>query len=323
MAKRGPRSAVDRVRGLLIMLPWLMQRETVRIADMAAQFDISEADLIEDLNLASMCGTPPYTPFDLADLWLDDEFIHVGPNKKFDERLRLRAPEAFTLCVLASAAADIPGFTQGEHLTSALNKLQVVLGKNIVDVEVETPPFLEQVTHAATSGERLDIVYWTPSRNEESERTLVVRSVFSDKGNWYISADDSASGQRRHFRVDRIRGVTPTGTFASVDREPVEIPQWFAEASQPTGTSALTVVTAHVQAGAAWLVETYPCTVRKENSDGSFEVEIVVSSEHWLSRLLLRAGNDVTITSPQQFTGLAHTAAQRVLARYEPISSGS
>lgn len=323
MAKRGPRSAVDRLRGLLVMLPWLMQRETVRIADMAAQFDISEEDLIEDLNLASMCGTPPYTPFDLADLWLDEEFIHVGPNKKFDERLRLRAPEAFTLSVLASAAADVPGFAQGQHLTSALDKLHAVLGKNIVDVEVAAPEFLEEVTQGATTGECLDIVYWTPSRNEESARTVVVRSVFSDKGNWYISADDSASGERRHFRVDRIRSVTHTDRYVPIDREPVEIPRWFASASSTTGEPQMTVVGLHVRPSATWLVETYPCTMIEEHDDGSFDIELVVSSEHWLWRLLLRAGNDVQITAPSEYRNVAHSAATRVLSRYESSNSAS
>ena len=52
--KRGPRSAEDRVRGLLVMLPWLMQRKRVAIADMAKQFNIGESDLIEDIELASM-----------------------------------------------------------------------------------------------------------------------------------------------------------------------------------------------------------------------------------------------------------------------------
>jgi proteasome accessory factor C len=317
MARRGPRSAGERLRGLLVMLPWLMQRTQVRIADMAQQFDISEADLVEDLELASMCGIPPYTPFDLADLWVDNEYIYVGPNKQFEQRLRLRAPEAFTLSVLASAADDIPGFAQGEHLQSALQKLQRVLGENIVDVEMEAPEYLDAVTDAADSGEVLDIVYWTPSRNEESHRSVVVRSVFSDKGNWYISADDSASGERRHFRVDRIRSVVRSGKHSPVLREPVEIPQWFTDAAEAE------IVTAHVAPHAAWIVESYPCRSVVENKDGSFTVEMAVSSEHWLSRIVLRAGDAIKVTSPEQFVGVAQRAARQVLARYEATNSAS
>jgi proteasome accessory factor C len=315
MSRRGPRSAIERLRGLLVMLPWLMQRQKVRVADMAAQFSISESDLIEDLELASLCGTPPYTPFDLADLYIENGYIYVGPNKKFEQRLRLRAPEAFTLSVLASAADDIPGFSQGEELQSALEKLRKVLGKNIVDVEVESPPYLDAVTQAATSGELLEIVYWTPSRNEETQRTVAAHSVFSYKGNWYMNADDSSSGERRHFRIDRIRSLTPTGKFVDVVREPVEIPRWFAD------DSANTIVKARVSAEAAWIIETYPSRSVVENSDGSFDIELPVSSEHWLSRILLRAGSAITVTAPDDFVDLQQRAARQMLARYVPTNS--
>lgn len=317
VARRGPRSASDRLRGLLVMLPWLMQRERVRIADMAEQFNISASDLVEDLELASMCGVPPYTPFDLADLWIDENFINVGPNKQFEQRLRLSAHEAFTLSVLASAADDIPGFSQGEHLQSALQKLQRVLGDNMVDVETQSPEFLDAVTHAAENGEVLSILYWTPSRNEESQRKVVVRSVFSDKGNWYMSADDSASGERRHFRIDRIRSVAPTGEFSDVFHEPVDIPQWFTNAPQTE------VVVAHIAPQAAWVVESYPCRAITENKDGSFDIEMAVSSEHWLSRIVLRAGDGITISSPPHLTDVAQRAARQVLARYESNTASS
>jgi hypothetical protein len=47
--RRGPRSASDRIAGLIKMLPWLMQRESVAVADMARQFDMSEDDLVADI----------------------------------------------------------------------------------------------------------------------------------------------------------------------------------------------------------------------------------------------------------------------------------
>ena len=83
-AKRGPRSSEIRVSGLLRMLPWLMKHERVSVASMAAQFDMSESDLIEDIEMASMCGVPPYTPFELTDIYIDEGYIFVGANKRFE-----------------------------------------------------------------------------------------------------------------------------------------------------------------------------------------------------------------------------------------------
>ena len=308
--KRGPRSAEDRVRGLLVMLPWLMQRKRVAIADMAKQFNMSESDLIEDIELASMCGLPPYSPYELTEVFIDEDYILVGPNKHFERRLELTSSEAFGLSLLAAAAEEMPGFTRGRDLKNALKKLRKVLGEGIVDVDVESPQFLNEVTEASKSGERLRITYWTPARNEESDRTITVRSVFTDRGHWYISADDDASGDRRHFRVDRIRKVENTGEFVPVAAEPVQVPAWFVDAADKV------VVTLDVAAEAAWVVETYPCRSLTENADGSFRAELVVNSEHWLGRLLLRGEGKVTVVEPSNLAGLQQSVAAQVLAKY-------
>jgi proteasome accessory factor C len=292
------------------MLPWLMQRKRVAIADMAKQFNMSESDLIEDIELASMCGLPPYSPYELTEVFIDEDYILVGPNKHFERRLELTSSEAFGLSLLAAAAEEMPGFTRGRDLKNALKKLRKVLGEGIVDVDVESPQFLNEVTEASKSGERLRITYWTPARNEESDRTITVRSVFTDRGHWYISADDDASGDRRHFRVDRIRKVENTGEFVPVAAEPVQVPAWFVDAADKL------VVTLDVAAEAAWVVETYPCRSLTENADGSFRAELVVNSEHWLGRLLLRGEGKVTVVEPSNLAGLQQSVAAQVLAKY-------
>ena len=314
-AKRGPRKARDRVQGLLVMLPWLMKREKVRISDMAAQFSLSEKDLIDDIQLAAMCGLPPYTPYELTEVYIDGDHIIVGPNKQFERRLELTSSEAFGLSLLAAAADDIPGFERGKELKSALKKLRKVLGEGLVDIDVESPEFLDVVTKAASTRERLDIVYWTPGRNEESQRRISVRSVFTDKGHWYVTADDDASGETRHFRVDRIRSAKPTGMYAQYREETVEIPAWFADATDSP------IVVLDIDSRAQWIVETYPCRSVVEGDDGTIRAEMVVSSEHWLSRLLLRGGEAVTVVSPPEFVDLRARTAAEMLRRYENKSS--
>jgi proteasome accessory factor C len=292
------------------MVPWLMQRKRVAIADMAKQFNMSESDLIEDIELASMCGLPPYSPYELTEVFIDDDHILVGPNKHFERRLELTSSEAFGLSLLAAAAEEMPGFSRGKDLKNALKKLRKVLGEGIVDVDVESPQFLNEVTEASQSGERLRMTYWTPARNEESERVVTVRSVFTDRGHWYIAADDDASGDRRHFRVDRIRKVEGTGEFVAVSAEPVQVPAWFADAADKL------VVTLDVASEAAWVVETYPCRSLIENADGSFRAEMVVNSEHWLGRLLLRGDGLVKVVEPSALAGLQQSVAAQVLANY-------
>lgn len=314
--RRGPRRAEDRVKGLLVMLPWLMSRKKVAISEMARQFNISESDLIEDLELAAMCGMPPYTPLELTEVYLDEGFVHVGVNKHFERRLELTPSEAFGLSLLAAAAEDIPGFSRRRELKSAVKKLRKILGEGIVDVDNESPQFLDDVTGAAATGERLTITYWTPADNSEKVRTVTVRSVFTDRGHWYVTADDDLSGSLRHFRVDRIRQVTHTGQHVPVIAQEVQVPEWFADAE-----GKITVVI-EVAPRASWVVETYPCTILEERVDGSYLIEIVANSEHWLGRLLLRAEGAATVVGPEPQVDLLRRTAGDVLSRYEN-SSGS
>jgi proteasome accessory factor C len=294
-----------------------MKQERVSVAKMAKQFSMSESDLIEDIEMASMCGVPPYTPFELTDIYIDEGYVFVGANKRFERSLELTSAEAFGLSLMATAARELPGFTRGKDLKSAMKKLRKVLGDDLVDVDIESPTFLAVVTEAASSGQRLRISYWTPARNEESERTITVRTVFVDRGHWYIRADDDASNDSRHFRVDRIRSVIPLDEFVEVFETTAQVPVWFADAS---GSA---VVTAEVAASAAWVVETYPCTVREERPDGSYLIDIVSNSDHWLGRLLLRAGGAITIVSPSDMASVQARTANAVLARYGANSSAT
>jgi hypothetical protein len=114
------------------MLPWLMRQEKVSIAEMAKQFDMNEADLIEDIEMASLCGIPPYTPFELTDMYIDEGYIYVGVNKRFNQNLRLSPSEAFGLGLLAAAARELPNFSRRRDLRSALRKLRRVLQADLV-----------------------------------------------------------------------------------------------------------------------------------------------------------------------------------------------
>ena len=47
------------------------------------------------------------------------------------------------------------------------------------------------------------------------------------------------------------------------------------------------------------------------------------NSEHWLGRLLLRAGSDVSVVSPDKWVDLASRTANAVLARYSADNPGN
>ena len=117
------------------MLPWLMERESTPVAEVAARFQLTERDVVADLERVAMCGLPPYGPGDLIDLYIEDGVIHIGQRQFLTRPLRLSAPEGFALLVAGRAALQLPGGELAESLRSALDKLATAL----VDLDKQIP----------------------------------------------------------------------------------------------------------------------------------------------------------------------------------------
>jgi len=309
--RRGPRPAQERLRRLLVMLPWLMERGDVPVAEAAERFGVSDAHLIHDLEVASLCGLPPYVD-ELVDLWIDDGVIHIGVPRLFTRPLRLTAPEGFALLAAGRAAMALPGADPGGPLGRALEKLAATLGvtdQPAVVVDVEQPPLLEAVQRAAEAAERLAITYYSARRGELRARTIDPQAVYTMRGRWYVVADDSLAGPARTFRIDRIESATPTGDRFEHREVPPEWGDFFGDAD----TVDVTLV---LPASAAWVAETYPVREAVALGDGRLRVRLAVASERWLERVLLRAGPEAAVEEPPAWRNLGRDAAARLLARY-------
>ena len=309
--RRGPRPAQERLRRLLVMLPWLMERGDVGVTEVAERFGLSEQHVIADLERASLCGLPPYVD-EMIDLYIDDGIVHVGVPRLFTRPLRLTASEGFSLLAAGTAALELPGADRDGPLGRAMAKLARSLGDTpALAVEIERPPLLDVVQHATDAAERVAISYWSASRDELTERTIAPQATFVERGHWYVVADDSRHGDERTFRVDRIDVARPTGEHFT--KRAVNVPidgQWFAGAD---GTEVVMTI----PADAAWVVERYPVRAINALGDGRVDVRLAVVSDRWLARLLLRIGPGAEIVEPDDRRHLSAQAAATVLARYQ------
>jgi proteasome accessory factor C len=293
---------------LLVMLPWLMERGEVPVAEMAERFGLTEAQLVSDIELVSMCGLPPYLD-ELIDVWIDEGMVSTGVPRVFTKPLRLTAPEGFALLAAARVAMQLPGAEADGPLARALEKLAAALG-DVVVVDQPQPPATADITAAADRGARLRVTYWSATADGASERVITPRRVFLDRGRWYVIADDHRSGEERTFRIDRIEQWTPTG---EVD-EPraVAAPaadEWFLDDDLRTARLEL-------PASAAWVVERYPVRA-VEHAGTRLVVELAVTDERWLRELLLRLGSEAAVLSPDEWRHLGADTAATLLARYE------
>ena len=322
-SRKGPRRSGDRLRRLLVMLPWLMERGEVPLADMAARFELSEAELVGDLELAALCGLPPFID-EMIDVFIDEGVVYAGLPRLFTRPLRLTAPEGFALLSSARAAMQLPGADPDGSLARALDKLAAVLGDDGVVVDVPQPEATEELAAAVTDNARLRVRYWSASRDEATEREITPRSIFADRGNWYVIADDGRSGQSRTFRIDRFEQWERTGAIdPPQEGSSVTVPpsgdEWFADGDVPS-------VVLRLAPQAHWAAERYPLREEREESAESAEagavvVRMAVASEHWLRTLLLRLGPYAEVLEPAGWHDLAAEAARELLARYDVTDS--
>lgn len=314
-ARRGPRSVADRLRRLLVMLPWLMERRTVPVEEMAEHFGLTEAELVRDLELAALCGLPPFLD-EMIDVFIDEGMVVAGVPRVFVRPLRLTAPEGFALLASSRLALETTGVGHSDALDRALGKLEAVLGDVAVVVDEPAPPVTAVVSAAAERCERLDIAYRTAGGDVVTERTVTPRQVFTDRGNWYVVADDHRSGEERIFRLDRVERCTPTGELDE-PRE-VQVPrsgEWFLGTDLP-------VVELRLGSASSWVMERYPTRSLETSADG-WRVGLTVAREDWLATLLLRLGTDAEVVSPGEWRGLGADAARAVLERYDAGGSAA
>ena len=313
-----PRPAEDRLRRLLVMLPWLMERGSVPVAEVAERFDLTDREVATDLELVSMCGLPPYVD-ELIDVFIDEGMVHVGVPRLFTRSLKLNSLEAFELVAAGRAAMEMPGADPDGPLGRGLAKLEAVVESDLattaapdtgaVTVDLGRPALGDVVADAVRRIERLVVTYWSASTDTVSERRIVPRQVFADRGHWYVLADDERSGERRTFRLDRIESVTRTGEFGDPADEPLPTPgEWFTAAGVERATIRL-------GEPARWVVERYPVD---EVIDHGHELTVTlpVGSRRWLERVLVRLGPHATVLAPPELVDVGRDAATRVLAVY-------
>jgi len=317
MIRRGPRPVNIRLRRLLVMLPWLMERQTVSTQEMADHFGMSVADLVADLTLASMCGVSQ-DPRDLIDLWVDDDEVYFGIPKYFERPLRLTVPEAFSLIASATAAQQLPGMGQTGSLSKAIAKVSAAIDLNIHDsfvVELETPESVETLSAAIRNSNVIEFEYWSVATGQSTQRRVAPLEVFLDQDHWYLRAHDLIALAERTFRLDRLEQLELTAEIHGF--VPTPRPDWFSQSDEQRK------VLLQVDPAWLWVLEQYPDVSIGTVPSGQIvqhadwvTVEVVANTERWMQRLLVRLGAHAVVVAPIDWQQLGSETAQLILQRY-------
>jgi proteasome accessory factor C len=303
-ARKAPGKASERLRRLLVVVPYLVQHPGTTVREATELFGVSEPELLDDLDLLFVSGLPPYGPGDLIDVDVQDGRIWIGMADYFARPLRPPRAEALALYLLGTELAGTPGLEEAPALASALDKLEAALGPDALgglpsrvaattaDPEVGGLDVLRQ---ACAGHERLRISYYAASTAETTEREIDPEEVFLALGNWYVAAWDHRSDAERLFRADRIRSVERTG-----DRFE---PRGLAGAGRPLYTRGEEDVDVRIRLSpdARWVAEYYETTSVTEQDDGG---------------LVLRLGADASVVEPRELKDRVAELARRTRKRY-------
>jgi proteasome accessory factor C len=321
---KGGRSgtATDRLQRLLALVPYVVSREVVGLADTAEAFGISEAELVDDLNMlwcVELRSPDPYCPIDLS---YEGGEIVVSEAESMDRPLRLGTDEASALLVGLRMLAELPGPQDRSALRRTIAKLEAAAGEAAaasahvsVHMDGRAPADVQaQVAEGIRQRKRLHLSYYVPGRDEATERDVDPMRLLVVEGRAYLEAWCLRAEAVRLFRLDRVIGLAMLDVPAEVPEEARGVDVDSGQLFRPSPQDMM-VELELAQAG-HWVAEYYPCEEVADLGEGRTRVVLRTPDTEWVRRLALRLGEDGRVTSPPELARAVEQDAAAALALY-------
>jgi len=313
----GPSS--ERLGRVLNLVPYLLARPGVPIAQAAADLGATESQLRDDLELLWVCGLPGYGPGDLIDMAFDGDRVTITYDAGIDRPLRLNPDEATALVVALRMLAETPGIAQRDAILRALAKIENAAGEYAdAPVAVRSPSSgsddrLATVRAAVERGRALRITYYTATRDATTERVIDPMRVVVVTDRSYVEAWCRRAQAVRLFRVDRIDALTELDEPAA---PPPQAQSSLVDEQVFRPDPDLPLITVRIGRGARWITEYYPVEQVEKVSTEEWLVTLRVSDLDWARRFVLGLGPGVEVIHPPELAGAVRAAVLEALAAY-------
>lgn len=319
MTEKKPLVATDRAAIILQLVPYLIGKVEVSIAEAADEFDVTEAQMrgmVEKLTSIGLPGDSGYwqMPNDLFDIdWdlLDQRDLIVITNKVALERApKLTAREAAALLAGLQLARTIPGIGDTDLFAGLLAKLERGSAATPADVIVASAPVdvvRQTVARALHDGVAVTFTYKAPDADATS-RTVDPAKVHIVDGQWYLQGWCHLREAMRTFHLDRVSDLELTGIPSTHRAEPVSA---FFEPGD--GDVAATI---RFPEALATLLGDYLRGAETDTVDGVSTARVRLADERALRRIVTRSGGAVEIIAPESARCAAAEWASAGLAQY-------
>lgn len=323
-----PEPLSERLTRLLALVAYLGEHPNVPVRQVAEHFETTEAQVLSDVNLLWVSGTPGYLHDDLIDFSVDAfdrGVLTLTEARGMDRPLRLSSSEGLALLLalrsLRELLAEQPGL-EPEALASALGKLEQATGQAAeqaasVQVRVRAEntsgrvsEHLDTLRGALARGHRVHLRY-VSAADVVTERDVDPVEVHSDGVMWSLRAWCHRAHGARTFRLDRVLDAVELDSPAGHHPD--------LEFDNPGFGREGRLVTLELSSTARWVSEYVPVEEVEDLPDGNHRVVLRVWDQAWVTNLLLSLGDDVLAVSPPELAGEIAQRARRALQEYEQL----
>lgn len=315
-----PLVATERASLILQLVPYLIGKGEVSLAEAAADFEVTPDQMRAMVEKLTVIGRPGdggfwQLPHDLFDIdWdlLDQQDIVVITNTVGLERSpKFTAREAAALLAGLQLARSLPGVRDSELVAGLLAKLSRGASAAPVDVLVAPGPVdgvRDVVDEALRRAVAVSFVYRAPDAAGPTTRTVDPVKVHIVDGQWYLQGWCHLRQAMRTFHLERVSDVALTDIAVTHGGE--RVPDLF----EPGENDAVARI--RFPAGIEPLLGEY--FGRAEiAADGDHRVATVrIADPHSLKRLAARRGGLVEVLDPAAARRAAAEWAVAGLAQY-------
>ncbi|WP_243074711.1 YafY family protein [Microbacterium sp. SS28] len=317
MSERRPLIATDRAAIMLQLVPYLLGKGEVSVAEAADEFEVSAAQMREMVEKLTVIGLPgdsgfwqmPNELFDIDwDLLTQQDLIVITNSVGLERSPKLTAREAAALLAGLQLARTIPGVGDSEIFAGLLAKLSRGASAAPAEVIVASEP-VDEVRSIVASAvrERLAVSFtYKATDAAPTTRTVDPVKVQIASGQWYLQGWCHLRRAMRTFHLDRVSDIRLTDIPISHGGEPV--PGWFEDGEDDV------VVRVRFPETVAPLLGDYLDRATVDTVDGVSTATMRVADEVSLRRLAAKRGGVVEILEPE---GARRAAAEWAAAGLE------
>lgn len=303
----------ERYRRLLLLIPYVLANPGVHLDELSQHFGAPRHQLVADLDLIFMCGLPGYGPGDLIEVDIQHDRVTIRAAEYLSQPQTITPAEGLMLYAAAIALQAAGGDADTtSRATSALEKALGGERMGGVSFQVGVPESLQTLRSAVEDRKKVNIVYLSQSKDEETVRDVDPWGLVLAGGRWYLVGYCNSAKDERIFLVDRIKQLK----VLSVD---AEVPEGF-DASRysqvyTAGEEAFQLVM-ELSPRARWVTEYYQVSSEEPLDDGWTRVTMDASGQAHFVKLLLKLGPHVRLVEPAGLKEKVAETACRLLKKY-------